>query len=74
MRGKINAINAALVAMLVFSVFLAIPVQSQVTAARARDYYKTPPYLTKPCDLDYDLDIDESDLWTFCARFIDYYK
>ena len=73
MRGKINAINAALVAMLVFSVFLAIPVQSQVTAARARDYCKTTPYLTKRCDVDYDLDIDERDLWGFCAAFIAYY-
>ena len=41
MKAKINAINAVLVAMLVLSVFLAIPVGAQVTA----EMYLEPGYI-----------------------------
>ena len=71
MRGKINAINAALVAMLVFSVFLAIPVQSQVTA----EMYFEPGYIDGTVNIgDVDGDVDRYDLWGFMEAFVAYYK
>ena len=40
----------------------------------ADNAYQSWVFVTWLGDLDADLDVDEDDLWTFCARFIDYYE